>query len=528
MKRKFTTDDRGVSEVIGAILVFGLLIMLMAIMQTQAVPAANQEVEFNHNQDVQSDLVELHATASRVLKDGEQESVRVRMGTTYPSRLIFFSPRNPQGNLRTTDPRPATIDNIQSPDPNVDGYIGSSRSLNVEFRALEYSPGYHEYPDAPTTRYEYGGLYNEFDQGGTEVTSDPGNVIDGREISLVSTAGDFDRTAGGTKSVSVTPAAAPPRTVQITNDSPGPVELTLPTTLSQETWDSLLEGEMVPQGGYVQSYTVDEDAEEIELSLQGGEIYDLTMPRFAVTDSSPGVTPAYVAPSGSGVVRANPGRSVELNAEVRDEHNNPIPDAEVTFDVPGGPTETVRANENGIASFTFTPSGVGNTNVDVTTPAVAGPLGSTSIEVQVGGSVTGPVVMTDSSRTTDEVTYQLENQGGDAVGIERIQLQYAAYGQNELPILGAIGSLAGGETIVNGPTEISEVEFAGGTDSSVGAQQGSQPEQVGISNQLSSGSTTNLVVSLDQSVASDDRLLINVRVFYSGGYSETYALMLTG
>ena len=56
-KLNFDSDERGVSEVLGAILVFGILVVLLATIQTQAIPAANEQVEFNHNQEVQSDLV---------------------------------------------------------------------------------------------------------------------------------------------------------------------------------------------------------------------------------------------------------------------------------------------------------------------------------------------------------------------------------------------------------------------------------------------------------------------------------------
>jgi hypothetical protein len=450
------------------------------------------------------------------------------MGTTYPSRLIFFSPRNPQGNLRTTEPRSASIDNIQSPQSEVDSYIGSSRSLDVDFRALEYHPGYHEYSNAPTTRYEFGGLYNEF--GENEVISDNGDVIDGREISLVSPAGSLDQTASGTKSVSVSPAAAPPRTVTITNDAPGPVELTLPTTLSEETWDRLLEDEMAPQG-YIQSYDVDENAEVIEIQLQGGELYKLEMPRLEIADSSPTANPTYVAPSGSGIVRTNPGHSVELEAEVRDEYNNPIPDEEVTFDVQNGPSKTVTADSNGVASFTYTPSSVGNKIVNVDSSTVSGPLGSTSIEVQVGGTTAGPVIMTDSAidRSNDQIELTLQNEG-EEVSVQRVQLQYASEGATSQILTSAVIKP---RSIQEGPTSIDEISFLGDSDSTITVDEGRAPVDVSLQSggnaaTLGSGSSDTMVFTLDGiSDNSENSVLFSVRVFYSGGYYEIYSIHFT-
>ena len=528
---KLNTDTRGVSEVVGAILVFGLLIALLAIFQTQAGPAANEEVEFNHNQEVQGDLAGLIESSSRVMKDGRSESVSVRMGPSYPARLLFFNPQNPQGELSTSDKQAATISNIQSSEADVQQYIiDQGGQFEVGFRTLTFEPNYNEYGNAPTTTFEHGVLYDDF--GDEKVFRNTGKVVDGRTISLTTPAGELREQSGGTKSINVRPGSAPPQTVSVTNDPGDQVVITLPTNLDDDKWTELLEDELTPEG-HVENFDVDEANSEVTIVLEEDVTYQLEMPRFSVGDSSITAEPQYVAPTGSGIERANPGQSVELSAEVRDEYNNPLPDEDVTFEIPDGQggTETVEVTSNaeGMATHEFVPEFTGNNDVAVDAESISGPLGQSEIEIQVGGSVAGPVTMQDSSRTTDEVTYELQNEGGIGLEVERIQLQYAAFGQDELPILGSvIGALTGGETVVEGPTEITDVEFMGTTDSGIGAEQGKAPTVVDINQELDSGSSTELTITLNEGVDEDDRLLIGIRVFYSGGYSETYDLMLTG
>ena len=57
--RRFRADERAVSEVLGSILLFGLLMTVLVLIQTNAVPAQNQQVEFEHNQRVQQDMLGL-------------------------------------------------------------------------------------------------------------------------------------------------------------------------------------------------------------------------------------------------------------------------------------------------------------------------------------------------------------------------------------------------------------------------------------------------------------------------------------
>ncbi|MEF8831591.1 MAG: hypothetical protein V5A23_08670 [Halobacteriales archaeon] len=56
-------DDRAVSEVIGAVLVFALLVTTLSIYQVMAIPGQNASVEYKHSQAVVDDFEAFGAAA---------------------------------------------------------------------------------------------------------------------------------------------------------------------------------------------------------------------------------------------------------------------------------------------------------------------------------------------------------------------------------------------------------------------------------------------------------------------------------
>ena len=543
-KLNFDSDERGVSEVIGAILVFGILVVLLGIIQTQAIPAANEQVEFNHNQEVQSDLTQLQESVSQVVRDGNRQSVSVSLGTTYPTRLFFFNPPNPSGTIRSTERRSAVIEgdtaDIQSSNGDVNERIqnvNTGGDLNFEFRSLQYEPVYNEYRNPPTIVNEYGILY--LDSGDDQVLMNEGSVVDGREVSLVSTAGELDLSSSGSRSLSVEAAPAPSKTVPIEHASPGPgntIDITLPTGLGQSQWDEILAGQ-------VNDVVVDSTANKVTISLpsvdaSGNPIeYQVEAPRFEVDNSAPNPTPTYVTFSGDGTKSVTSGQSVEVNAEVRDRFNNPIPEEEVTFELvdPSGTvvdTETVTSDAQGVATAEFSSPPDGSTVTIDATSILDPTLGESSVSIVVGSPI-GPVVVagTDISREDDEVELDLRNDGIQPTEINRIQLESAV---QSLPsgVDTDTDSCTGGTsldcpTVEEGPEEIRRVSAFGETDTSVVAEDGEEPQPVNLGgNQISAGATETVTLEMNPSSINDGdaAVLIHVKVFFQGGYVETYSV----
>jgi hypothetical protein len=541
----FDSDQRGVSEVLGAILVFGILIVLLSIIQTQAVPAQNQEIEFKHNQEVQGDFAELQQSVSESVRDGNRRSVSFSLGASYPSRLLFINPPDPSGAVRSTDAQTAEIvaqnGDIQSPEGQVDARIQNvnpSGGLSFELRSLVYEPNYNEYQNPPSLVSEYGVMY--LNASDSSVVVENRTVVDGTTISLVSTAGDFDRSSAATRPLGVDAAPAPTTTVPIQHDSPSSsnfIELTLPTRLGQEYWNSIVSGQSNVVGA-----NVDATANEVTLELRsqdgsGNQIeYELEVPRYEVDNSAPSPSPTYVATDAGSSKRVPPGEGVEVTAEVRDEYNNPIPGEPVTFNVIGsGFSQQVRADENGRATVQIGPSQfTGGNNLEIDAGSVSDPdLGETDTTLQVGDPA-GPVVLTDSSidRGNDEITLTLLNDGTVDVGIDQIQLESAV---QSLP--GGIGptdncltaTTLECPTIVNGPEEIQFVNDFGGSRVGVAAQDGEGPQPVATGDILASGTSAGLTLEFDPDSIDDGDagVMVRVKVFFFQGNVETYNVAFT-
>lgn len=348
MKAKFTTDERGVSEVIGAILVFGLLVALMAIIQTQAIPAANQEVEFNHNQEVQGDLVKFHQVASEVATRGTGESVSIKAGTGYPTRLLFFNPPRATGSISTSDNRTAELRNLEATDAEVADYLnGTTKDLGT--RNLEYAVNYHEFQGAPVTRYEYGILYNEHENA--TIIKNPGSVVDDTDINLFFVAGNYTRTTGRAQSLDIRPVSAPARPITVTGQGNNNITLVLPTNLSIAKWKDLYENQ-----GTVLGISDGPRPGTVRIDLDGSRRYTLRIAGLGLEQGVQKPKARYIVPADDGSTTVGAGDQAIVKYEVRDRYNNPVSGVDVDITLPNGTVVTEQTDGDGRVTFPVTPS----------------------------------------------------------------------------------------------------------------------------------------------------------------------------
>lgn len=355
---RFTADERGVSEVVGAILVFALVVALLGIIQSQAVPNQNQEVEVQHSIDVQGDMVKYHQIASQVATSGNEQSVAIETGTGYPARLLFFNPPRVQGTLETSNPEPANISNITSPEPEVNDYINDTAGgqLSLDSRTMQYRGNYNEYQNPPIIKYEYGILFNEYDNA--SIVANPGTLIDGTDINLLFLAGNYSKTSSTSQSVGVQPVSAPARTIPIEHDgSTDPLRIELQSELPEEQWEEAYD----PSTSNVDDiYKPNQDTVYIE--LDDSKTYDLRMSRIALEKDVQKPEGYYVVPAGDGTTSVSEGETTNVKFEVRDEYNNPVSGVEVAVEDPGGTQATPTTNSDGKVTVPITPASSGTQN----------------------------------------------------------------------------------------------------------------------------------------------------------------------
>lgn len=354
---EFWGDDRAQAIQIGAVLLFGILIISFSTYQAFVVPNQNERIEFNHNQDVQEDLQDVRNAIVSTLGGGVGESVSVSLGTRFPSRAVARNPGPPTGTIRTVGTGNASL-NLTIRNATADGEVGdfwngSEHVYNTGW--LEYQPNYKVYQSAPVTTYENSILFNR-NRDGTRVQSGQ-RLIDGRTINLVTLNGSVSQTGVSTFPVDVRAISSSTRTVSVTNES-HPLTIATQTRLDEQRWQTLLDDEE-----YVESVSVDPDGvageySMLEIDLQAGETYSLRMAKVGVGSSVTEPDEGYVtAISGDGE-SIGTGQTQRLVAEVRDEYNNPISGTLVNATVLSGGGSVSPENEttdsDGRVAFTYT------------------------------------------------------------------------------------------------------------------------------------------------------------------------------
>ena len=357
--RRSRSGNRAVSPVIGAVLMLALALVLLAVLQSTAIPALNAQEEFQHNQEAQTDLVELESTVDRVAAVGTSETATVAVGYRYPPRLLFINPPPVTGTLRTTDPGEVTVANATAAGETGDYWTGGNRTFGTT--ALVYTPSYNEYDSAPVTVYEPWGVYNR-DRGETLALT-PTDLVDGRRVSLVALDGDLSASGTGTESVELSPNSAPVRTVTVRNDT-GPLRVTVPTELRRDEWLDLLDDEFDPDGTDADAYVRAIDCQqsppdpcgELTLTFEPGS-YELALGEVAVGSDASREGAVYLTDvEGAGGSVPATGRE-RLVVEARDQFDNPVSGVPVTAAVENG-TGSIRpatrtTDADGRAAFVY-------------------------------------------------------------------------------------------------------------------------------------------------------------------------------
>lgn len=371
-------DDRGQPVQVGAILLFGFLVIAFSTYQAVVVPQQNEEVEFDHNLDAQSKMVELRGSLLRAGSTGDGYPVSVRLGTTYPARLIAVNPGPSSGSLRTVTlggGADLAITNAEALDEETGDFWDGSE-VTYATRGIAYEPNYNVYQQPPATVYENSVVYNRAPDG-ANVTQTDQRLVDGRTLDLTVLQGEYQRSGSDTVSVGVSSPTAAPRTVLV-QGSGRDIEIAVPTSLSLSTWETLLADQMESNGGHV-----------LDLSKSGGTLsitmnetdpggspitYRLRVPAASVGADAPEPTTAYVTDvSGDGATIPDTG-SQQIVAEVRNEFNAPESGVEtcaaVSSGSPGSIDEvpsTATSDADGQVSYTYVADDVPTTRTALVT-----------------------------------------------------------------------------------------------------------------------------------------------------------------
>lgn len=156
---KFWRDQRGVSVVIGTVLMAMLGVGMYTIIQTMQVPLWNKMVEAEHASTVYDDMVALKAGLSDVAVWRLPKSGIIHMGKQYPNRMIFSNPGIGITGSISSETMTITVDyTLDMPgDPSFSTTFQSSRLIyeaqasTITKLVNEYGVVIREHPNAAVT-----------------------------------------------------------------------------------------------------------------------------------------------------------------------------------------------------------------------------------------------------------------------------------------------------------------------------------------------------------------------------------------
>ena len=322
-------QDRGQVVALAFVLAVGLAVVGLAVTQAFVVPQQNAQTEFEHSGTVQEDMESLRTSIVQAAQGREQFPASISLGTQYKARTLLQNPSEPSGSLMIERyERPVDISNVQAVDREARDVWNGGRSYQVA--SIVYKPDYNEYGKAPTTVYEHSVAANQFPNGNVRPLSGQ-ELVDGDDISLVLVDGELERTQSQKVTIRPTAMSRSSDRMAVQNKADEPITIRLPTRLDEQTWKSLLEDELVANGGNVESLEVNDG--ELMLKLQPGT-YDLGI--TAVGFANGGVTTdgQFVTLGDGDGSTVSEGGTQQVTFVVRDAYNNPVSGATLTVEQP--------------------------------------------------------------------------------------------------------------------------------------------------------------------------------------------------
>lgn len=344
----FRDGTRAQSIQLGAMLLFGILILFAAGYQAFAVPAQNAGFEQDHSELVQDQMQEVRTGIHVTAATGSSSPASVQMGVRYPSRTLFLNPTPGAGTLETGEPSTVSFENVAAIDDGANEYWNEPDEYNT--RSLIYRPNYNHRDDPPRTVYESTILYNSFQE--TDIAKSGQRIVSGNEISLVMLNGTYQESSSG--SVSVTPSAlsAPTRTVSVRPDN-GPITVTIDNVgLDEEEVQQLFADE--PHE--VECSPGDGDCGTLEIELDGYETYKLRISEVGIGPVDGGPAPRYMTAIDGDDATVPDGTSQRIVVEVRDKYNAPVSGVSVEGDITGIgelKDKSKTTNDDGRATFVY-------------------------------------------------------------------------------------------------------------------------------------------------------------------------------
>lgn len=353
---RFRGDERAQSVQVGAVILFGFLVVGLSVYQVSVVPQQNSQVEFDQSQAIREDMSELRNQLQRTGVTGESRPVELQLGARFPPRTLFVNPPPTSGTIRTENKTTANVTVVSGTvESSADGQevLDYWQDDPPEFTAklLVYEGNYRVYDGAPdNVTVQLGHAVASYPGDRTVNVTDRPGLVSSDRLTLVLVQGDLSE--GGVDRVTVDPESVSRITRRETIN--GTVNVTVPTTLPPSKVQGLLN--RADTGITVEAVTSVRNGEAVRVELDGR--IQLGIAAVGVGSGSPAREPGYVDVESRENVTA--GADGEATFEVRDEFGNPLGGQRLNLTVVNKSGEavltdtTVTTNPEGRATVEYT------------------------------------------------------------------------------------------------------------------------------------------------------------------------------
>jgi hypothetical protein len=229
----FLGDTRAQSIQIGAVLLFGILVISFSIYQAFIVPNQNREVEFDHFTTAQNDMEMVRNGILDAGQSGDAAQVSVQLGTDYPSRLVAAQPQRSSGTLRITslggDSNAFELQELGGA-PSTEEICGLD---SVTTGVATYQPNYNYLDSVKNVTYENTVTYTNGKSAGRSFQTAQ-QLVQDTTIHLYPLVGESDQGGSGVASLTVQGNKTGFKSVS------GSFSLVVPTRLSATEWSQQL------------------------------------------------------------------------------------------------------------------------------------------------------------------------------------------------------------------------------------------------------------------------------------------------
>jgi flagellin-like protein len=399
----FRGANRGQSEVIGAILIFAIIVTLIGINQAFIVPDANADVEFQHNNDVQRDMVDIRSGTTEAAASNEPRSRSIALGVEYPTRFVAVNPPTPTGRLRT-----ASGGNISASHSELDlSDVCGTDSDDPGTKFLRYEPNYNEYQDANPITIENTVTYRE--TGGNPLFNTGQFFAQDSQINIIRYVGDFQETSARTASVDLIPSETG---IDEVNTSDENLTVTLPSNLEGDDWNQVVDTSGVDIS--------DNGSGSVDFTFHNDRIYTVRCTTVGINED-PDVSPADLTDDGGNSAQGiNPNTEGEIVLVSTENVSTGSGEKNVSIDLEdktnsGGTVNITGARLNFYSSTStgHSPSEAGFLTLGGQTYAPGGEFKPLATEIEIDGTETVELEFDEKVEGDDFYVLSLEFSNGD-------------------------------------------------------------------------------------------------------------------